>query len=240
MGRRLELHSWEEDGNRHVGLRRTEPRAHHLVIAEAAARYCGPHASILDFGCGAGQLSQQLARLLPSARLTAADAYEVCLSTTRKVVPSAETVRVAEDRIDVEPFDSTFDLVVLSHVLEHTANPVESLETILGLVTPGGHCIVAVPNPARPKVLWYGVRRFNSREPWPRCRMGPCALAELHRHHRRRESGRVPRRRGAVVSHVDGEPDERIAVSAAPIGARFFLGGRSPTSSFSRQRNERT
>jgi len=46
-----------------------------------------------------------------------------------------------------------FDLVVMSHVLEHMLDPVAALQSALEVLRPGGHLLLAVPNPVRPSVF---------------------------------------------------------------------------------------
>ena len=44
-----------------------------------------------------------------------------------------------------------FDIVTMWHVLEHTLNPLETLQEIRRILRPGGFCVVAVPNVASPR-----------------------------------------------------------------------------------------
>jgi len=44
----------------------------------------------------------------------------------------------------LEPTD-TFDVIILSHVLEHVDNPLGIMQTLLGRISKGGHIMVAVP-----------------------------------------------------------------------------------------------
>lgn len=44
----------------------------------------------------------------------------------------------------------SFDLAVMNHVLEHTVSPTNVLETVRGLLRPGGHLVAEVPNVEAP------------------------------------------------------------------------------------------
>jgi 2-polyprenyl-3-methyl-5-hydroxy-6-metoxy-1,4-benzoquinol methylase len=152
--------AWEEAGNRHVDLTRPPaPRAHHRAVAELALRFGAPRAKALDLGCGLGQVSALLAARAPEWALHAADAYAQCLDTTAARVPLAGRHLLSEHEFELSALPRDFDVVVLSHVLEHMLDPVGALRAVLGLLRPGGHLVLAVPNPVRPSVFWAALRR---------------------------------------------------------------------------------
>lgn len=111
---------------------------------------------VLDVGCGAGGL---LAR------------YRALGWTVRGVEPSENGVRSARERgLDVHlgtvfdaPFDDEerFDLVLLSHVIEHVRQPVKLLARCAELLAPGGLLVLTTPNAAG-----FGLRRFRSCWSW--------------------------------------------------------------------------
>jgi 2-polyprenyl-3-methyl-5-hydroxy-6-metoxy-1,4-benzoquinol methylase len=147
--------AWEEQGNRHVDLAATPlARAHHRVLARLALELGGERARVLDLGCGLGQISELLARARPAWELHAADAYEECLARTAARVPLAGRHRLDEQRFALEGLPRELDLVVMSHVLEHMLDPVGALRATLTLLRPGGHLLLAVPNPVRPGVIF--------------------------------------------------------------------------------------
>lgn len=152
--------SWEERGNRHLDLEGpVRPRPHHRVIAALAARYASPEAKVLDLGCGLGQLALLVRAARPRAELHVADAYEECLERTRRVARVDASWRLEERRFSLAALPRDFELVLFSHVLEHTLDPVGAITELLSVVAPGGHVIAAVPNPARPSVLVSNVFR---------------------------------------------------------------------------------
>jgi 2-polyprenyl-3-methyl-5-hydroxy-6-metoxy-1,4-benzoquinol methylase len=146
--------AWEEQGNRHVDLAAPpHPKAHHARLAALATEFGGERAKVLDLGCGLGQVLELLSDARPGWELHAADAYERCLEATAARVPLAGRHRLSEVRLDLDSLPGDFDLVVLSHVLEHMLDPVGALRAVLGHVRPGGHLLLAVPNPVRPSVI---------------------------------------------------------------------------------------
>lgn len=52
---------------------------------------------------------------------------------------------VDKDGLSVIPKDH-FDFVILSHVIEHVANPIRVVEEIFRVVKPGGHVVIACPD----------------------------------------------------------------------------------------------
>jgi SAM-dependent methyltransferase len=98
--------------------------------------------TVLDIGCGHGELVGQLvARGVDAigmdpderSRALAADSGLTVLSGTAEV-PAAE---VAGRR---------FDMVVMSHSLEHCLDPAAALATVQSLLAPGGRAYIEVPN----------------------------------------------------------------------------------------------
>lgn len=96
----------------------------------------GPESRILDVGCGAGLLLVDLADA-GFRELLGIDPY----------LP--ETVRYANGvevrRETLEDVRGEFDLVMLHHVLEHVASPVELLRGVARRLAPGGTALVRLP-----------------------------------------------------------------------------------------------
>ena len=152
--------AWEEQGNRHLDLAAPPvARAHHRRLAALALELGGARARVLDLGCGLGQVSALLAAARPGWEFHAADAYEACLAATAARVPLAGRHRLDERSPDFAALPRGFDLVLLSHVLEHMLDPVGALRAVHALVRPGGHLLLAVPNPVRPGVILGNVLR---------------------------------------------------------------------------------
>jgi SAM-dependent methyltransferase len=146
--------AWEEQGNRHLDLRAPPlPRAHHRRLLELALALGGEEARVLDVGCGLGQVCALLKQARPRWKVHAADAYEACLERTAARVDLAGRHRLEEGRFSLAGLRRDFDLLVLSHVLEHMLDPVGALQEALTVLRPGGHLLLAVPNPVRPNVF---------------------------------------------------------------------------------------
>ena len=146
--------SWESGGNKHVNLtlgNRSWP--YHRIIASLAIKYSSINARILDIGCGLGHTVSFIAHA-EAREIHVAEAYQACLDAATEKVPSAKSYLIDEESFNVRDcIPGTFDVVIMSHVLEHMLSPVTALKDAMMLVKPGGVLIVAVPNVARPGVV---------------------------------------------------------------------------------------
>jgi SAM-dependent methyltransferase len=89
-----------------------------------------PGAAILDFGCGDGKL---LDWLQPRGW------------QTYGIEPSAGVAFHRHMRLETPPQDARFDFVILHHVLEHVASPLELLRRLAGATREGGALFISVP-----------------------------------------------------------------------------------------------
>jgi SAM-dependent methyltransferase len=90
------------------------------------ARYRLPaDASILDAGCGTGEISMRLAQTFPGARLLGVDVIDAHLERARaRSVAFGDRVRFEHRSIfELDLPDRTFDLVVCRHVLQAIPHP---------------------------------------------------------------------------------------------------------------------
>lgn len=115
--------------------------ARRRIVESVIARLpLGPNASILDAGCGTGGNLAMLARF---GAVTGAeyDAGAAAIARARGVAP---VVRAGLP--DAMPFAAgQFQLVTLIDVLEHIDDDQASLDTLAGLLRPGGYLLSTVP-----------------------------------------------------------------------------------------------
>lgn len=96
---------------------------------------------VLDAGCGAGVLVGKLDSAGIDA--TGLDYSEANLSVAVLENPARYKLGDIEDM----PFpNSSFDCVVMSHVLEHISLPRYAVLSALRVLSPGGYLVIAVPN----------------------------------------------------------------------------------------------
>ncbi len=112
-------------------------------------------ARILDVGCGRGVLLAELAD-----RGFEAHGFEISDTAAAGADPRAQ-IRIADDLALARYPDGFFDEVIVWHVLEHLANPRETLLEIRRILRPGGRLAVSVPNFSSLQARWAGAAWFQ-------------------------------------------------------------------------------
>lgn len=97
--------------------------------------------SALDIGCGTGRLCQDLGRVAEYVDgLTFSEKEkELAARYCRKV-----WVQNVEDGL--QQMTSTYEVVIMSHILEHIANPHKLMRDLMSVVSHGGVIVCAIPN----------------------------------------------------------------------------------------------
>jgi len=96
---------------------------------------------VLEAGCGVGAQTVTLARRSPEAHFMSIDVSATSLARARACVEAAGLNNVQFGQADIFslPFATgSFDHVFVCFVLEHLAQPVEALTTLVRLLRPGG------------------------------------------------------------------------------------------------------
>lgn len=98
----------------------------------------------LDVGCGAGLLSEPLARL--GAATTGLDAAPENVAAA-KVHADAQGLTIEYRSGGIEALaGGAFDLIVSMEVIEHVADPADFLRGLAGALAPGGVMVLSTPN----------------------------------------------------------------------------------------------
>jgi len=102
--------------------------------------------SVLEIGSGDGTQAHMIAKEV--AELIATDIDEKKVAHLREIFHDCESVKTAVvNAEELEDFDrESFDLVIASNVMEHTQNPVHTLQQIHTVLKPRGFLAVALPN----------------------------------------------------------------------------------------------
>ncbi len=129
------------------------------------SQVAGP-GQLLDFGCGDGGF-------IAAAKAAGWVAAGVEM---RPDHARAKGLTVFE-RIEDAP--GSFDVITLWHSLEHVAAPRATVESLLKLLKPGGHMIIAVPNRASWQARLFGRRWFHIDAPRHLFHFTPRALQRL-------------------------------------------------------------
>lgn len=97
----------------------------------------------LDVGCGAGLLTEPLARL--GAKVTGIDAAAEVIDVARRH-SEAMRLEIGYRAAAVEEIAGEFDLVTAMEVIEHVADPAAFLRSLAQRLAPGGLLILSTPN----------------------------------------------------------------------------------------------
>ena len=134
---------------------------YHRRIAELVTRHTGRGGSVIDIGAGLGNILNLVHAASPELELHAADTSGQCLEVIRRAVP-ARTHALTDNPGSIAALgEGRFDTAVMSHVLEHTTQPLATLHSAMRVVKPDGHLIIAVPNPTTPRWLAYSAAQVN-------------------------------------------------------------------------------
>jgi len=97
--------------------------------------------NVLDFGCGNGDFLRSFNKSYPSWALHGVDLDDRCIEKLKQI-PNFRNLFKNEIDSQVE----TFDLISMTHVLEHLPAPMATLRNLRSQISPNGYLIVEVPN----------------------------------------------------------------------------------------------
>ncbi len=159
-----EVGAYYEDAARAEGLTRLYEAATPLGafyrdrMKRVAALLEGVEGSVLDAGCGTGQMIRFLRTARPDRFVfTGLDRSASIISVARRLVTADDdsSVRFLVGRIEEMPFDgATFDVVLAMGSLEYLASVDRALAELARVMRPGGLAIVTMGNPWSPYRLW--------------------------------------------------------------------------------------
>ncbi len=111
----------------------------------------GDRGRLLDVGCGSGLFLQTMVNLGWAGTGVEPDAAAAEIARRRGL-------RVVTGTIEAARFPSgAFDIVTMSHVIEHVVDPIDTLRECGRVLCPGGRLIVVTPN-----AISQGVRKFGA------------------------------------------------------------------------------
>jgi len=124
-------------------------RSRYQAIADEIATIAAPDASVLDAGCGPGEVLSRLVTAAPSLRLTGLDIDAPMIERARRKAERAlrgasarRPAFVVADAAAMPFEDDTFDLVVSSFAVHHWPDPHAGLAEVMRVLKPGGKAII--------------------------------------------------------------------------------------------------
>lgn len=113
-------------------------------VAERIAEHISrDDARILDVGTGYGHVLHALGERFPASNRLAIEYSDAAVDHLRSI---GIEVEVAPVEAVLEHLDREFDIIALSHVLEHLLEPVRVLELLRARLAPDGVLYIEVPN----------------------------------------------------------------------------------------------
>lgn len=96
--------------------------------------------NILDVGCAAGTLTNQISQIFPKSQICAIDVYDKSINLGKKLYPHIKFIKADAHKI---PFNNnSFDLVYCCETIEHVKDPRKVLEEIKRVLKKDGQAIV--------------------------------------------------------------------------------------------------
>lgn len=102
---------------------------------------------LLDVGCAEGHFLYLAQKA--GCDVTGIDFNPVSLALARKLVGGSAVFQSSVEELAVRLPEAVFDFVTMFEVLEHTANPCQVVQSIHGLLKPGGKLLLSVPGSRR-------------------------------------------------------------------------------------------
>ena len=144
--------TWDREyaGGQWEALGKLAEMPRYAVIA-GYFRSLGTATSVLDVGCGAGQLAGWLSQVRP-LHYVGVDLSAVAIDQARSCVPAGSRLEVA----DAASFDpgETFDVIVLNEMLYYMEHPDRLLRRYGGFLAPNGAFIVSMLRSTRSLRIW--------------------------------------------------------------------------------------
>ncbi|HLH93704.1 MAG TPA: methyltransferase domain-containing protein [Xanthobacteraceae bacterium] len=127
-------------GQREKGLAQARSQIAYLLEQRPGLKI----SAALDYGTAEGSLGHELGAIADKVWVTEMDPQFVALLKTDPLVTLIE-----HKELESGKFESFFDLVCISHVLEHLTDPYQAMDLFTSVLKPGGLLLVDIPNEVR-------------------------------------------------------------------------------------------
>jgi len=106
------------------------------------SEFNGKPINILDIGGGSGWLLDTIKSVYPQVEIT----QVVDIDSQAKEIAERQGHRFFNGPVEEFTSDIKFDFVLMLNLIEHIANPLETLRQIQGMMNPGGLMLIKTPN----------------------------------------------------------------------------------------------
>lgn len=132
---------------------------------------------VLDLGSASGYMTNEISRVLPTAKIWGVDAYKEAIAFGRKKYPHIKFKIGDAHKL---PFSAgSFDLVVCYETIEHVVSPPKMLKEIQRVLAKNGKAIVAMDSGSPLfRVIWFVWEKTKGRV-WQRAHLHPFKHKEL-------------------------------------------------------------
>ena len=134
-------------------------RFYQTMKLRSLRKYIASTGRILDVGCGTGDFA-----VAATQAGYEVEATEISAQSASRPQERGLAVHVG-DLAKIHLPESSFDVIVLWHVLEHIQEPHEALEVVHALLKPDGKLVVAVPNTESVQARQFGPHWFHYDQP---------------------------------------------------------------------------
>lgn len=110
-----------------------------------------PTASVLEIGCGTGATGALALKRGRASRYVGVELFEGAAASAREVLSEVIVGDVETLEFDWQP--ASFDVLVMSEVLEHLREPWAVLEKVRRFIRPGGLVLASSPNVSHWRVI---------------------------------------------------------------------------------------
>lgn len=111
----------------------------------------GPDAAVLELGCGAGGTGRAVLTAGKAKRYVGLELNEAAAKVAAEGL--TEVLVGDVEGLDLAPLANSFDVLIISEVLEHLTDPWATLERLIGCLKPGGKIFASSPNIAQWQVV---------------------------------------------------------------------------------------
>jgi 2-polyprenyl-3-methyl-5-hydroxy-6-metoxy-1,4-benzoquinol methylase len=143
--------------NYHVRHYDDVPKAAYHESAKLLRRFAPQGARVLDYGCGFGAF-------LSAARETGFDAFgvEFDAAAAKSASENSGCTVIPVSEFDPVKYAGTFDVVHLGDVIEHLAEPIDLVRTLVKCLKPAGILFTEGPLENNPSPVYWSAKTFGA------------------------------------------------------------------------------